>query len=184
MKRRVAFKTLGCRLNQSETDSLYTDFYKAGYGGIWSAAKSVYDFIIDGGSRVMDFFSNWYKKVSSGFSKLIDFIKSKVDWISNAFDSIEPYLKHIIGDSAITVNANVAGSTGGAVATLPSTSALPSALSSSTTSEAYTDNSRTEINAPITIQQSPGMSSFDVAKEVTEQLGQQFSNVKSTGIKR
>lgn len=31
MKRRVAFKTLGCRLNQSETDSLYTDFYKAGY---------------------------------------------------------------------------------------------------------------------------------------------------------
>ncbi len=31
MKRRVAFKTLGCRLNQSETDALFTDFYKAGY---------------------------------------------------------------------------------------------------------------------------------------------------------
>ncbi len=31
MNRRVAFKTLGCRLNQSETDSLLTDFYKAGY---------------------------------------------------------------------------------------------------------------------------------------------------------
>ena len=31
MKRRVAFKTLGCRLNQFETDSVLTDFYKAGY---------------------------------------------------------------------------------------------------------------------------------------------------------
>ena len=31
MKKRVAFKTLGCRLNQSESDSLLSDFYKAGY---------------------------------------------------------------------------------------------------------------------------------------------------------
>jgi|WetSurSiteA1Bulk_404760.scaffolds.fasta_scaffold01173_4 threonylcarbamoyladenosine tRNA methylthiotransferase MtaB len=31
MKRRVAFKTLGCRLNQFETDSVLTDFYKSGY---------------------------------------------------------------------------------------------------------------------------------------------------------
>jgi len=31
MKKRVAFKTLGCRLNQFETDSVLTDFYKAGY---------------------------------------------------------------------------------------------------------------------------------------------------------
>jgi threonylcarbamoyladenosine tRNA methylthiotransferase MtaB len=31
MKRRIAFKTLGCRLNQFETDSIVTDFYKAGY---------------------------------------------------------------------------------------------------------------------------------------------------------
>ncbi len=31
MKRKVAFKTLGCRLNQSESDSLITDFFKADY---------------------------------------------------------------------------------------------------------------------------------------------------------
>ncbi len=31
MKRKAAFKTLGCRLNQYETDSLVTDFYNAGY---------------------------------------------------------------------------------------------------------------------------------------------------------
>jgi threonylcarbamoyladenosine tRNA methylthiotransferase MtaB len=31
MNRKVAFKTLGCRLNQFETDSIVTDFYKAGY---------------------------------------------------------------------------------------------------------------------------------------------------------
>src|SRR5512134_875699 len=31
MKRKVAFKTLGCRLNQFETDSIMTDFYKSGY---------------------------------------------------------------------------------------------------------------------------------------------------------
>jgi threonylcarbamoyladenosine tRNA methylthiotransferase MtaB len=31
MGKKVAFKTLGCRLNQSESDSLLTDFYKAGY---------------------------------------------------------------------------------------------------------------------------------------------------------
>jgi threonylcarbamoyladenosine tRNA methylthiotransferase MtaB len=31
MKRTVAFKTLGCRLNQSETDSIVADFYHAGY---------------------------------------------------------------------------------------------------------------------------------------------------------
>lgn len=31
MKRKVAFKTLGCRLNQFETDSLVTDFSHAGY---------------------------------------------------------------------------------------------------------------------------------------------------------
>jgi threonylcarbamoyladenosine tRNA methylthiotransferase MtaB len=31
MKRKVAFKTLGCRLNQFETDALLTDFYNAGY---------------------------------------------------------------------------------------------------------------------------------------------------------
>jgi threonylcarbamoyladenosine tRNA methylthiotransferase MtaB len=31
MNRKVAFKTLGCRLNQFETDSLVTDFFKAGY---------------------------------------------------------------------------------------------------------------------------------------------------------
>jgi threonylcarbamoyladenosine tRNA methylthiotransferase MtaB len=31
MKRKVAFKTLGCRLNQFESDSVLTDFYKAGY---------------------------------------------------------------------------------------------------------------------------------------------------------
>jgi threonylcarbamoyladenosine tRNA methylthiotransferase MtaB len=31
MKRRAAFKTLGCRLNQFETDAVLTDFYKGGY---------------------------------------------------------------------------------------------------------------------------------------------------------
>ncbi len=31
MKKRIAFKTLGCRLNQFETDSVVTDFYTAGY---------------------------------------------------------------------------------------------------------------------------------------------------------
>jgi threonylcarbamoyladenosine tRNA methylthiotransferase MtaB len=31
VKKRVAFKTLGCRLNQFETDSIVTDFHKAGY---------------------------------------------------------------------------------------------------------------------------------------------------------
>jgi len=31
MKKRVAFKTLGCRLNQFETDSVLTDFYRTGY---------------------------------------------------------------------------------------------------------------------------------------------------------
>ena len=31
MNRKVAFKTLGCRLNQYETDSIVTDFHKAGY---------------------------------------------------------------------------------------------------------------------------------------------------------
>ncbi len=31
MDRTVAFKTLGCRLNQYETDALVTDFHKAGY---------------------------------------------------------------------------------------------------------------------------------------------------------
>jgi threonylcarbamoyladenosine tRNA methylthiotransferase MtaB len=31
MKRKVAFKTLGCRLNQFETDAVLTDFFKAGY---------------------------------------------------------------------------------------------------------------------------------------------------------
>lgn len=31
MKRKVAFKTLGCRLNQFETDAVLTDFYHAGY---------------------------------------------------------------------------------------------------------------------------------------------------------
>ena len=31
MKKKVAFKTLGCRLNQFETNAVYTDFYKAGY---------------------------------------------------------------------------------------------------------------------------------------------------------
>jgi threonylcarbamoyladenosine tRNA methylthiotransferase MtaB len=31
MKRTVAFKTLGCRLNQFETDSVLTDFHKTGY---------------------------------------------------------------------------------------------------------------------------------------------------------
>ncbi len=31
MKKTVAFKTLGCRLNQFETDSIMSDFYKSGY---------------------------------------------------------------------------------------------------------------------------------------------------------
>jgi threonylcarbamoyladenosine tRNA methylthiotransferase MtaB len=31
MKRKIAFKTLGCRLNQFETDALVTDFHRAGY---------------------------------------------------------------------------------------------------------------------------------------------------------
>lgn len=31
MNRRIAFKTLGCRLNQSETDSLISEFHHAGY---------------------------------------------------------------------------------------------------------------------------------------------------------
>lgn len=31
MKRKIAFKTLGCRLNQFETDAVMTDFYKSGY---------------------------------------------------------------------------------------------------------------------------------------------------------
>ncbi len=29
--RKVAFKTLGCRLNQYETDALFSDFHQAGY---------------------------------------------------------------------------------------------------------------------------------------------------------
>lgn len=31
MRKKIAFKTLGCRLNQFETDSLVTDFHNAGY---------------------------------------------------------------------------------------------------------------------------------------------------------
>ncbi len=31
MKKKAAFRTLGCRLNQFETDSIVTDFHKAGY---------------------------------------------------------------------------------------------------------------------------------------------------------
>ncbi len=31
MAKKIAFKTLGCRLNQFETDSIVTDFYNAGY---------------------------------------------------------------------------------------------------------------------------------------------------------
>jgi threonylcarbamoyladenosine tRNA methylthiotransferase MtaB len=31
MKRKVAFKTLGCRLNQFETDAIVTDFFRSGY---------------------------------------------------------------------------------------------------------------------------------------------------------
>jgi len=31
MKKKVAFKTLGCRLNQFETDSVMSDFFKSGY---------------------------------------------------------------------------------------------------------------------------------------------------------
>jgi threonylcarbamoyladenosine tRNA methylthiotransferase MtaB len=31
MKKKIAFKTLGCRLNLFETDSVLTDFYKSGY---------------------------------------------------------------------------------------------------------------------------------------------------------
>ncbi|RPI42740.1 MAG: tRNA (N(6)-L-threonylcarbamoyladenosine(37)-C(2))-methylthiotransferase MtaB [Bacteroidetes bacterium] len=31
MKRKIAFKTLGCRLNQFETDSVLTDFFRSGY---------------------------------------------------------------------------------------------------------------------------------------------------------
>lgn len=43
MNRKVAFKTLGCRLNQYETDSLATDFYKAGYQVVpFSSRADVY----------------------------------------------------------------------------------------------------------------------------------------------
>ncbi len=43
MKRRVAFKTLGCRLNQFETDSVLTDFYKTGYDIVpFNEAADVY----------------------------------------------------------------------------------------------------------------------------------------------
>jgi threonylcarbamoyladenosine tRNA methylthiotransferase MtaB len=43
MKRKVAFKTLGCRLNQFETDSVLTDFYKSGYEIVeFSEAADVY----------------------------------------------------------------------------------------------------------------------------------------------
>jgi len=31
MKRKIAFRTLGCRLNQFETDSLVSEFHHAGY---------------------------------------------------------------------------------------------------------------------------------------------------------
>ena len=31
MSRKIAFKTLGCRLNQFETDSLASEFHNAGY---------------------------------------------------------------------------------------------------------------------------------------------------------
>jgi threonylcarbamoyladenosine tRNA methylthiotransferase MtaB len=40
MKRKVAFKTLGCRLNQYETDSLVTDFSNAGYDIVDFAADA------------------------------------------------------------------------------------------------------------------------------------------------
>jgi threonylcarbamoyladenosine tRNA methylthiotransferase MtaB len=43
MKRSVAFKTLGCRLNQFETDALLTDFHKAGFEIVdYNAKADVY----------------------------------------------------------------------------------------------------------------------------------------------
>jgi threonylcarbamoyladenosine tRNA methylthiotransferase MtaB len=43
MKRKVAFKTLGCRLNQFETDAVLTDFYKSGYDIVdFNEAADVY----------------------------------------------------------------------------------------------------------------------------------------------
>ncbi len=40
MGKKVAFKTLGCRLNQYETDALVTDFYLAGYQIVPFAAEA------------------------------------------------------------------------------------------------------------------------------------------------
>jgi threonylcarbamoyladenosine tRNA methylthiotransferase MtaB len=40
MEKKVAFKTLGCRLNQYETDALVTDFYKGGYRIVPFTAKA------------------------------------------------------------------------------------------------------------------------------------------------
>jgi len=43
MNRSVAFKTLGCRLNQSETDSLVSEFHHAGYSIVdFSDSADVY----------------------------------------------------------------------------------------------------------------------------------------------
>lgn len=43
MRRKIAFKTLGCRLNQFETDSVVTDFFKTGYEIVdFSAPADVY----------------------------------------------------------------------------------------------------------------------------------------------
>ena len=43
MKRKVAFKTLGCRLNQFETDAVLTDFYNSGYDIVdFNEAADVY----------------------------------------------------------------------------------------------------------------------------------------------
>jgi hypothetical protein len=53
--------------------------------------------------------------------------------------------------------------------------------SSSTTNQG---SSRTEINAPITIHQTQGMSSTDVARAITSELSSQFGDVKTTGIAR
>jgi len=141
------------------------------------------DMIKNMGSDVLAFFSGWYDEMVNTFEGYISAIANPIDkFVSGVKDTLKsiPFIDGIFGDTAPSVKVQ---SSGGVAAVSPSSAALTSQMvnNSRVTNQG---NSNTEINAPITIHQTQGMSSTDVARAITSELSSQFGDVKTTGIAR
>lgn len=149
--------------------------------GFFSNMKeTAFSFSEDSKTFIIDMFSEMRDVVENYLSDFVSFINSLANKVASFIKGI-PVLGGLVGEIPGLTPVAVSSMAGGTPTATSDSATMARPYSSKVIN---TDNSKYSLTAPVTVNVTPGMDAEAVGREVSDQLAAQFSNIKTTGIKR